>query len=216
VPDHAVGPNPVLVNGVQVGALSAADKRVWEFPVPAEVMAKATVATIELNCKSWVPADFGGSTDRRALGIAVRSVTLTAEGAQPAPETGVPSVGIAMEFRGGDVLPQCAKAVGKGATVYLPIAWDTDSPTLLAAFAAAMEQPDLYVTGKRSLIALDGKADNVYWTLCEDAALALNFSDVEVSREFVVRERDFRPAAAQVGRRYAVTIPPRSIAEVKW
>ncbi len=216
VPDHAVGPNPVLVNGVQVGALGVADRRVWEFPVPADVMAKAPVATVELNCKGWVPADFGGSTDGRELGIAVRSVTLTADGAEPASESGVPDTGITMEFRATEVLPQCAKAVGKGATVYLPGRWEADGRTLLAAFAAAMEEPGLYVPGRPSLMALDGKADNVYWTLCEDAALALNFTDAEVTREFVVRETDLRPAAARVGRRYTARIRPRAIAEVPW
>jgi hypothetical protein len=216
VPDHAAGPNPVLVNGVQVGALSEAGKRVWEFAVPAEAVAKAPVATVELNCRGWVPADYGGSTDRRTLGIAVRSITLTAEGARPAQEGDAIGARVTMEFRAADVLPQCAKTIGKGATLYLPGRWDADSSTLLAAFAAAMEQPGVYLKGARSVMALDGKTDNVYWTVCEDAALALNFTDSEVRREFTVRDTDLRPPGARVGRRYSVTLPPRSIAEVRW
>jgi hypothetical protein len=216
VPEHAVGPNPVRVNGVQVGALSTAGKQVWEFSVPAEAMARAPVATVELNCKGWVPADYGGSTDRRTLGLAVRSIALTAEGAQPATEETPPTVNIGARFEGDKVLPQCARTVGKGATLYLPGLWDEDSQTLLAAMAAAMQHPELYAKGRPSLIALDGVADSVYWTLCEDSALVLNFTDAEVTREFAIRESDLRPKAARVGKPYRVTIPARSIAEVLW
>ena len=213
VPAHAVGENPVRVNGLVVGKMDS-EGRSWEFPVPAGVLATSDVATVELNCRGWSPSDYG-QNDRRTLGIAVRSITLTAEGAELAVEGEEPAVRVRMAFDTG-ALPTCAKRVGQGATLYLPLEWEAQSPTLLAAIAAAIETPGAYAQGIAPIIDVDGDGDSVFWTLCETSALVLNYSDAEVTREFTVREGDLRPAAAVVGKAYSVTVPARSIGEVQW
>ena len=86
----------------------------------------------------------------------------------------------------------------------------------MAAIAEAIERADSYLPGARCVMDLDGDMDGVYWTICENSALVLNYTDAEITREFTVRALDLRPAAAKVGETHSTTVPARSIGEVPW
>ena len=214
VPQAAVGDDPVLVNGVTVGAMDSASG-VWDFDVPADALSGTPVAAVELNCNGWRPSDHG-QPDDRVLGIAVRSITLTAKGGARAPEGVPPSVIVTTKIDTATALAPCARRIGKGASIFLPVGWSENQPLAMAAIAEAIERADSYLPGARCVMDLDGDMDGVYWTICENSALVLNYTDAEITREFTVRALDLRPAAAKVGETHSTTVPARSIGEVPW
>ncbi|OGV69524.1 MAG: hypothetical protein A3K19_27880 [Lentisphaerae bacterium RIFOXYB12_FULL_65_16] len=187
VPTPAARPagNTVAVNGTVLGRMSEEGACELELPVPAAVLGQTTVARLEFDINTWVPALVDPkSGDKRKLGVAVRRIEWVRSGtAADGPD------GTAMlDFRlRPEEIGACVKSVGKGYTLYLPgLADDDKAPArFLGQF---IRDTGSALPGVAALAPEDGRLDCIYTTRTDGGVLRYDAKNGTIREEATGRK----------------------------
>jgi hypothetical protein len=217
-PEAARKRREVLVNGVKVGALDAAEETTYRFEVPAAALAGRDTAVISIRSETWIPADvLRGSEDRRALGTWVTYVEMDSTGGAPlAADPGPPSGRFETVIDLKRLRSEWAKPYGRGWTVYFPATRRQLNGFYEVVRYLTYHLSDLDST-KRDAISVDDAWDGMYATLLSDKILYYNPGPNTISRTIVLNPSAFegrRDVATPAVLTHNLTIEPNSIAAI--
>ncbi len=151
--------NTVRVNGVIVGRLDRAGAAIYRFAVPAAVVGASPLARLELDVRTWVPAECMDSTDRRRLGVAVRTVEWVRSGTGPA-RFGAASIRWTVNEC---ELRKHIRRVGKGWTVLFP-GLGADPGAFARVVGLLLRRTGDFLPGRTAVFPEDGRLDGIYTT----------------------------------------------------
>jgi hypothetical protein len=181
---------PVLVNGVEIGAMTPEMGEVFEAAIPPSVVGGKPEIRIEIAAEVWIPSQVGAAEDARELGVYVDWLRLTESSFEPeAPiATNVAPCHPVMDIQ--KVFTWCAIPVGKGRVVYLP-GDETYVAPHVRAISKVSHNLSEFVGGASNAILADGRDDQVLTTVFADRILYYNPTDLPIRKHVVLREKDF-------------------------
>ncbi|NOY80036.1 MAG: hypothetical protein GXP31_03425 [Kiritimatiellaeota bacterium] len=151
--------NTVRINGAPVGRLDRPGAVLYEFTVPKDVVGGSALARLELDIRTWVPAECGDSTDRRRLGVAVRTIEWVRKGAGTA-RFGVASIRWTVDRR---QLRKHARRVGKGWSVLFS-GLGAAPDTFARVAGLLLGRTGSFLPELPAVFPEDGRLDGVYTT----------------------------------------------------